>query len=116
MKKTGKYALNAEIGRFLKGRSNDQIQQFIDEVHRISQSRCPVKTGYLKSTWYQEPLSGSQIKFGYYADYAMPVDHENGFFTASIRQAKQKFLKKWGADALRGIREIEPSTKPGEFD
>ncbi|MBD3329841.1 hypothetical protein GF357_05100 [Candidatus Dojkabacteria bacterium] len=113
----------------IKNQTKAQIEAFVGEINKISQTRVPVKTGHLKDSWWQtvEQMTDTAItiSFGYdtkWADprikgspknYAMPVDYRTLFFTTALRKTKKKFGRRWGKGA---VQDITTPTVPGRAD
>jgi HK97 gp10 family phage protein len=72
------------------------IEQKIQNIYDKSQSAVPVKTGYLKSSWFKNTLALNEveykIEFGYGAYYAKYVDlgtskmEARNFFTPFVNE------------------------------
>jgi len=98
----GRFDLYSYVRSIMESESIEVITEFVDEVFRLSQSKCPVDTGRLKNSWYvqAEQITSDKvaIKFGYDVDYAMPADYytggvkQIGFFSGSISEAADKVL------------------------
>jgi HK97 gp10 family phage protein len=72
------------------------IEQKIKNIYDKSQSKVPVKTGYLKASWFKNTLALNEIEykleFGYGAYYAKYVDlgtsrmEARNFFTPFVKE------------------------------